>query len=80
MIKTATWNLCLGLKNKKDIVFDTLREEKIELCLLQEVEIKKDYISNLLSTRDHKIEVEQSTTKARSAIVIKNTLEYTRRS
>ena len=47
----------MGLKNKKDIVFDTLREEKIELCLLQEVEIKKDYISNLLSTRDYKIEV-----------------------
>ena len=59
MIKFASWNLCLGIKNKKDYVYDTIRREKIDICLLQEVEIKKDYPAELLSSSDYKIEIEK---------------------
>ena len=35
MVKIATWNLCLGLKNKKDYVSDVIRENEIDICLIQ---------------------------------------------
>ena len=79
MIKFASWNLCLGIKNKKDYVYDTIRSEKIDICLLQEVEIKKDYPTELLSSADYKIEIEKHKHLARTAIVIKNNLAYERR-
>ena len=79
MIKVATWNLCLGLKNKKDYVYDTLRREKIDVCLLQEVEININYPLNILSAKDYNIEVEKNDTKARCAIVIGEGIEYERR-
>ena len=78
-IKIATWNLCLGLTNKKDIVYEELKQKEIDICLLQEVEIKKDYDKELLSSRHYKIEVENNDIKARSAIIIKDNIEYKRR-
>ena len=45
-LKFATWNLGLGLVNKK-IVINTLKNEDIEICLTQEVEIKSDYNTHL---------------------------------
>ena len=56
MIKVATWNLCLGLKSKKDYVYDTLRKENIDICVLQEVEINKAYPLNILTAKDYKLE------------------------
>ena len=79
MIQVATWNLCLGLKNKKDYVNDTLRREKIDICLLQEVEININYPLNILSAKDYNIEVEKNNIKARCAIVIGKGIEYERR-
>ena len=79
MMKIATWNLCLGLTNKKDYVYKTLNEEKIDICLLQEVEIENDYPIQLLTSRNFKIEVEKNTKKARSAIAIRDNIEYKRR-
>ena len=79
MIKLSIWNLCLGMKNKKDIVYDTLKNKKIDICALQEVEIQPDFNHELLSSNDYKIEVEKSKGKARIATVIKNHIEYTRR-
>ena len=35
--KIATWNVCLGIANKKDIVTETLKQEKISVCCLQEI-------------------------------------------
>ena len=78
-MKLASWNLCLGLKNKKDYVYETLNNENIDICLLQEVEIRTDYPLTLLSSKNYKIEVENSSQKARCAIAIKKTLNYTRR-
>ena len=60
-------------------MYETLNAEKIDICLLQEVEIKTDYSSELLSSKNYKIEIETSTLKARCAIAIKKTINYTRR-
>ena len=78
-MKIASWNLCLGLKKKKEYVLNTLRQEKIDICLLQEVDIPRDYPVNILSSKDYKLEVAKSTLKSRCAIMIKNNINYTRR-
>ena len=80
MIRVATWNLCLGLMNKKDYVYQTLNNESIDICLLQEVEISKNFSPDLLTNRNYKIEIEKNTNKARCAIAIKDNIKYTRRS
>ena len=68
MVKIASWNLCLGLINKKDNVINTLKKEKIDICLTQETEIMKDYNLDLLSDKAYKIEVEVATEKSICAI------------
>ena len=73
-------NLCLGLPNKKEYVHQTLNDEKIDVCLQQEVEIVKDYHVGILTSKNYKIEVEKNAKKARCAIVIKDNINYTRRS
>ena len=79
-IKLATWNICLGLKTKKDYIYDTLNQMNIDICLLQEVEIAKDYQQSLLTSKNFKIEVESNDIKSRSAIIIRDNVNYTRRS
>ena len=79
MIKLSTWNICLGLKNKKDYIYQVIDEKGIDVCLLQEVEIDKDYDANLLTKGQFKIEVEKNKVKARVAILIKDNIDYERR-
>ena len=43
MVKIATWNVCLGLKNKKTYVSNTIEDNKIDICCIQECEIEKNY-------------------------------------
>ena len=74
----ATWNVCLGLTNKKDLVINELRRRDISICCLQEVEIKKNFPIETLNTKDYKIEVEENSSKARTAIYIKTDIEYSR--
>ena len=75
MIKLSTWNICLGLKNKKDYIYQVIDKKEIDVCLLQEVEIDKDYDANLLTNGQFKIEVEKNKIKARAAILIKDNIE-----
>ena len=70
MVKIATWNLCLGLVNKKDYVVSTMNKEKIDICIMQETEIRKDYDVRLLTDRNYKIELEVATNKSRCATFI----------
>ena len=49
----ATWNVCLGLTNKKDLVINELRRRDISICCLQEVEIKKNFPIETLNTKDY---------------------------
>ena len=79
MISLATWNICLGLMNKKDLVLDELRKKDISVCCLQEVEITKDFPVINLTSRDYNIEVETNNVKSRTAIYIKTGIEYVRK-
>ena len=75
MMKIASWNICLGLKNKKDYIYQVITENKIDICLLQEVEIERNFETNLLTDKNYKIEVETNSIKARTAIIIKDNVQ-----
>ena len=79
-VKIASWNLCLGLRNKKEYVSNVINENKIDVCCLQEVDIEPNYPTNLLSFKGYSIEIENNTKKARSGIYINNKIPYTRMS
>ena len=48
-ITIATWNLCLGLRNKKDYVSKIINEHKLDIVCLQETDIESNYPLNILS-------------------------------
>ena len=62
-VKIATWNLCLGLPNKKDSVLPELESEKNDVCWLQETEIDENYPTNILSSPSYELELERNTGK-----------------
>ena len=78
-VRIASWNICLGLINKKDYVYKTVKVNNIDICLLQEVEIGHDYDHTLLTEKDLKIKVEKNDIKLRSAIIIRDNIMYERR-
>ena len=69
----------MGLFNKKDYIYNTLNEEKIDIALLQKVELDINIPPELLSSKNYKIEIEQVTSKARCPIAVKDTMKYRRR-
>ena len=77
-INIGTWNLCLGLANKKDYVKEKLKTENIDICCLQECEISPDLDESTLKLKDYKIEVEDNLYKKRVAIYIHNNINYER--
>ena len=58
--KISTWNLCLGLSNKNKYVSQILLENDIDLCCLQEIEVKKDQDENSLSAAKYTLLVENN--------------------
>ena len=58
-----TWNLCLGLPNKKDIVVDILSANKVKICCLQETEIQTCFPENVLNCGGYTIELEMNIEK-----------------
>ena len=70
--KIATWNPCLGLKNKKDYVEKIMNENKINMCCLQEIELEPNFEHNLLSTRDFTLLVKKNDYKSRTGVYLKN--------
>ena len=46
--KIATINLCLGLQNKKNLIKETILNEKINLLCMQETELNQNLDHNLL--------------------------------
>jgi exonuclease III len=57
--RIATWNLCLGLLNKKDLVLDELISNKIDVCCMQEIEIDESVTTNILSNSQYQLEPEK---------------------
>ena len=76
MLKIATWNICLGFKNKKDYIYKTLNANEVMICALQELELPKDCNVQLLSSLKYKIESENTSNKARIVIVVHNSVNY----
>ena len=60
-------------------MYSCLVEEKIDIALLQEVDIAKDFPHELLTNKDYSLEIEKSKIKSRCAIAIKNNINYTRK-
>ena len=79
MVKIATWNVCLGLKNKKTYVSKTIEENGIDICCIQECDIKKDYPANILTFKNFNLEVEKNSIKARCCTYIRGGVPYVRR-
>ena len=78
-IKISTWNLCLGLPNKKDLVTDCLRTNKISICCLQETEVPNNYPEDQLNCNKYLLELEMSSQKRRAGIYLSSDLNYVRR-
>ena len=78
-VKVSTWNLCLGLPNKKDVIIKQLLLNNIDICCMQETEIDINYPTNILSSKTHEFECEKSTDKRRVGVYINRQLQYTRR-
>ena len=78
-LKIGTWNLCLGLSNKKDIITSCLSSLGVEICCLQETEIPMGFPENILNSGEYNVELELNTEKKRVGIYLHNKLKYARR-
>ena len=77
--KIASLNLCLGLKNKKDLVKRMIIDENIDILCMQETEIEINIDCSLLSFPSYKYESEINTTKSRVGCYVNSNLSYARR-
>ena len=59
-LKISTWNLCLGLPNKKDLLTNSLNFNQIDVCCLQETEVVKGFPEKILDCNGFKLELELS--------------------
>ena len=75
-INIGTWNLCLGLTNKKDYIKRKLIEEHLDILCVQECQVDPNMDENILTIRNHKIELENSVYKKRTAIYVHNRVNY----
>ena len=78
-MKLATWNLCLGLSNKKDLVTKTLSRYDISACCVQETEIPLNYPEGDLNCNDYILELERNNQKKSAAIYVRKNVKYVRR-
>lgn len=78
-IKIATFNLCLGLLSKRDMLLDILEEKKLDVCCVQETEIAADVPIEIMSSRNYIFEGELNNAKKRVGIFIHRKIDYIRR-
>lgn len=77
-VKIASWNLCLGLPNKKDLVVDDLINNDISICCMQETELSENLPTDILNSKFFYFEPEKSTIKKRVGVYINEKLSYNR--
>ena len=75
-IKIGTWNACLGISNKKDLISKMINDNKIDILCLQEVELDQNTPVNLMTIKNLNIEIKSNTVKSRTATYIKSTINY----
>ena len=87
-LKIATWNLYLGLPNKKEMITDYLKSKNINICCLQETEVPMNYPENIvpmnypeniLNYGDYLLELELNDEKKRAGIYVSKNIKYKRR-
>ena len=78
-LKLRSWNLCLGLPNKKDIVTNYLKMQNLDICCLQETEVPVNFPESILNTGGYFFELELSDGKKRAGIYIHRDIIYKRR-
>ena len=52
-IKIASWNLCLGLTNKKDYEEEIILRNRIDDCCLQEIELTPEMDTKILNNQSY---------------------------
>ena len=78
-INIATLNLCQGLQLKKNLVKELIIHDQIDVLCMQEAQINHNIDHNLLSFPGYTIETETNTSTSRTAIYIRNNIQYLRR-
>jgi len=80
-ITISTWNVCLGSRNKINVIADFIGENKIDILCLQEAEILEDDNINAYMIRGYEIETEKSLPNQtmRTSMYIRSGLKYKRR-
>ena len=78
-LKIGTLNLCLGLKNKKDLIKAILIENNIDILCMQELEVEHDFDCNLLRIPGFVLEIENNNRKKRVGCYIRDNLKFIRR-
>ena len=68
--KFGTWNLCLGLSNKKDLVTNYLELNNVDLCCLEETEVPSNFPEDVLNTGGYNLELELNDSKKRAGIFL----------
>ena len=77
-INVCTWNLCLGLQYKLNYVREILVKDDVDILCLQETEIKEGLDMNVLKINDYELETNLADNTIKTAVYIKNTLNYER--
>ena len=57
----SVYRLSKGLTNKKDMVIELLKRNKLSVCCLQETEIPVNYPETLLNCGGYNLELETNT-------------------
>ena len=78
-LNNATWNLCLGIANKKDIVTAYLKESNIKICCLQETKIPMGFPESVLNCSGYNLELENNSVKKRVGVYLQKDVNYIRR-
>jgi exonuclease III len=80
-IKIATWNVCLGVRNKIALVKKLLIDSEIDILCIQEAEVDADDDLGLLEIKDYNLELEISrdrNTKRRTLMYVNRRIDYER--
>ncbi len=77
--KIGSLNLCLGLSNKKDLIKNIIKDEKIDILCLQETELEINFDHNLMSFSGYFYESETNDFRSRVGCYVKSDISYIRR-
>ena len=78
-MRIKTWNICLGLVNKRGPVIEYLKSSNISVCSMQETEIPSNFPIGILNRNGFNLELESCELKCRTSIYLKSNISHVRR-